>query len=728
MANRFRWLPAVVLVGTLMSGGFPRAEAATTITTETVYTVGISALGLFIGASSLAMDASGNPHIAFVDDINSNFMYGTKSGGVWTFEVIGPNGFDPIFGDPNEFMSIALDPSGDPHIAYWDPTPNLLRYASKSGGVWTIETADPTPDNGRAATLAIDASGNPHICYYDQTNLVVKYATKSGGVWTNEVVDSGSILQPQLQGFALDGLGNPHIYYFDYSAGAMKYATKSGGVWANEVVPGTNTGTASFITIGTIAADAVGNPHIALIKTDGTAALTYLTKSGGAWSAPQAVDPGKRGGRPSIKIDPAGNPCISFQETTVGTLNLKYATRAGGTWTSVVVDAPGTVGSRSWLAFDTAGNPHMTYADATNQAVKYASIESSGGNVTGTLLADCPAAGTPLYGVTVDAFTVGGGMLAGTTTTDVGGHFAFEGLAAGNYSIVVVTPLGYTTAVAEQTVAVSNGQTTTADFSVACSAPSGNVQATGFWKHEVGVATTGKGNAQIDATTLCSYLDLIAEHFNSNQVNPVVVYVPPASGDCTDKLASAATLLNLQGSAAMRDKARQSLLALLLNVASGRVGTMGVISKDGATASQAITYCDQQIDSPTGSYAQAKSIADDINAGKKVNSGVIPLTTAQIAYREGLAMRTFTVSPNPGPGARTFSFTMGQPGSARLHVFDVAGRLVARLVEGPAAAGPHTVSWNGRADSGGTVGTGIYFARLTSTEGSKTVKVIVQTR
>jgi hypothetical protein len=703
-------------------------EATTTITTETVYNAGISQ-NIFLPSliSSLAMDASGNPHVSFVDNNAFDFKYGTKSGGVWTFESIAPNGYDPIFGDDNQITSLALDASGNPHIAFWDPTPNLLKYASRTGGTWTIETVDPVDNNGRVATLVIDATDRPHIFYYDQTNLYVKYATKVGGVWSTEVVDASGILQPRLQGLAVDSSGNPHVIYLDFNAGVLKYAKKSGGVWTSEVVPGPGSFPGSSI-FSSIAVDGAGNPHLALSYID-TRALRHVVKSGGVWTS-EFVDPGKLVADPSIRISPAGTPCISYKEITIGTLNLKYATRTGGTWSSVVVDAPGNVGGASWLAFDASGNAHITYGDRTNLTIKYASIESSGGgNVAGTLSADCPTAGTPLYGVTVDAFTSPGGMLAGTTATNASGGYTFEGLATGDYNIVVVKPLGYSAAVVEQIATVLSGQTTTANFPLTCDTSSGDVQAAGFWKHQVGVATTGQGHALVDATTLCSYLDLIAEHFNSNQVNPVVVYLPPASGDCGDKLASAATLLNLQGSAAMRDKAKQSLLALLLNVASGRLGTMSVVSKDGATASQAITYCDNQIDSPTGNYSQAKSITDNINDGKKVAAGMIPLGTVQIAYRAQLAVRTFTVTPNPGPVmARTFSFTMGKDGTAKLDVYDVSGRLVTPLANGPLSAGPHTVAWDGRTSTGGALRSGIYFARLESSEGSRTLKVIMETR
>src|SRR4030095_9436083 len=105
------------------------------------------------------------------------------------------------------------------------------------------------------------------------------------------------------------------------------------------------------------------------------------------------------------------------------------------------------------------------------------------------------------------------------------------------------------------------------------------VRPTGFWKHQAGVAVTGKGGAQVEASTLCNYLDLIALHFNSNAVNPVVVYTPPASGECDDKLLVASNLLNLKGSAATRDLARQQLLSLLLNLAPGRLGEVSGITQ-----------------------------------------------------------------------------------------------------------------------------------------------------
>jgi len=347
----------------------------------------------------------------------------------------------------------------------------------------------------------------------------------------------------------------------------------------------------------------------------------------------------------------------------------------------------------------------------------------STGTVAGIVSADCPTAGTPLVGVTVDAFSVGTGDLAATSATNATGGYTMPNLPAGSYTVSVVIPLGFTAAAPQVPVTVSGG-TSTANFALHCVTIAANSRSIGFWMHQIGVATGGNGKADVSAATLCSYLDLIAVHFNSNEINPVIVYQPPASGACSDKLQAARVLLDLQGNAAMIARARQQLLSLLLNVAAGYIGQTAVISLDGATVSQAITYCDNQIDSPTGDYEKAKTIADDINNGIKVPAGMIPLNTAQIAYRRGMEGVSFRVTPGAGGATRDFQFMTGARGPVSLRIFDVSGRLVAQLYQGTMEAGPHSVSWNGRASSGAAIARGLYFARLQTPRESPTIKVL----
>jgi len=62
--------------------------------------------------------------------------------------------------------------------------------------------------------------------------------------------------------------------------------------------------------------------------------------------------------------------------------------------------------------------------------------------------------------------------------------------------------------------------------------------------------------------------------------------------------------------------------------------------------------------------------------------------------------------PNPTRGAARCRFTLPKPGNARVAIFDVTGRTVATLADGPFAAGPHDVRWDAHARAG------VYFARI----------------
>ncbi len=79
---------------------------------------------------------------------------------------------------------------------------------------------------------------------------------------------------------------------------------------------------------------------------------------------------------------------------------------------------------------------------------------------------------------------------------------------------------------------------------------------------------------------------------------------------------------------------------------------------------------------------------------------------------------SLSVSPNPTRSAARIGFELPRPGRVRVDVFDIAGRRVALLVEGEQTAGHHEVTWTGEALNGGRAMAGIYFACLTTPDGS----------
>ena len=67
--------------------------------------------------------------------------------------------------------------------------------------------------------------------------------------------------------------------------------------------------------------------------------------------------------------------------------------------------------------------------------------------------------------------------------------------------------------------------------------------------------------------------------------------------------------------------------------------------------------------------------------------------------------------PNPAAGVVTVPLQLRDAGRARVQVFDVAGRWVATLHDGPAAAGLLSVRWDGRDVRGRIAASGVYWVR-----------------
>jgi hypothetical protein len=83
--------------------------------------------------------------------------------------------------------------------------------------------------------------------------------------------------------------------------------------------------------------------------------------------------------------------------------------------------------------------------------------------------------------------------------------------------------------------------------------------------------------------------------------------------------------------------------------------------------------------------------------------------------------------PNPfNPSTRiSYEVEDGAKGSVTLAVYDVTGARVRTLVDEPARAGVHSITWDGRNTRGQSVGSGIYFYRLTTPARTFTRKMVL---
>ena len=85
------------------------------------------------------------------------------------------------------------------------------------------------------------------------------------------------------------------------------------------------------------------------------------------------------------------------------------------------------------------------------------------------------------------------------------------------------------------------------------------------------------------------------------------------------------------------------------------------------------------------------------------------LAAAQTADSEAPAFALEPAAPNPSGGVARIAFSLATDGPARLVVYDLLGREVARPVDGDLPAGPHVATFDG-----GALAAGTYLYRLTA--------------
>lgn len=82
--------------------------------------------------------------------------------------------------------------------------------------------------------------------------------------------------------------------------------------------------------------------------------------------------------------------------------------------------------------------------------------------------------------------------------------------------------------------------------------------------------------------------------------------------------------------------------------------------------------------------------------------------------------------PNPFNPSTTITFALERGGPVDLEVYDVAGRLVRRLLQGEERpAGPGVVVWHGEDDHGVSQATGVYLYRLRTAQGERTRRMLL---
>ncbi len=167
------------------------------------------------------------------------------------------------------------------------------------------------------------------------------------------------------------------------------------------------------------------------------------------------------------------------------------------------------------------------------------------------------------------------------------------------------------------------------------------------------------------------------------------------------------------------------VLALLLDIMhggcpeSGAALAGGARLEPGSLSAGELSYLRQVMEGLSPSSIREKRSALQAELDKL--SGDAP---SQLPQAFALAQNY----PNPFNPTTTIAFVVPEEAAGRpvqLHIYDLRGRLVRALVDGPRAAGEHRVFWDGADEAGQPVPSGIYIYRMRADGQTFTRKMVL---
>jgi hypothetical protein len=294
------------------------------------------------GSISLALDALGQPHVAYDQQSAVHYVYRGPSG--WA------DGGTVHAGDTRACPALCLNAAGQPHVVYTykagggGPDPYYIRHAARDAGVWA--TTDLWRDETDAKALVADPGGGLALAFHDEPTDTVQYATWPGsGTWSRQTIDGGG----DVLALAFDGAGQALIGYRDQADRELMLRRMQPGAKATKVDDG------YYVppSLG-VGANAAGDVFLAYgVQLD--AILRSAIADGQTWSY-STIDATDWARAVSMAMDSQGLPHVAYRFEN----QVRYAAYDGSAWrTSVVASVP-VIGEVS-LGLDGLDRPWVAY-------------------------------------------------------------------------------------------------------------------------------------------------------------------------------------------------------------------------------------------------------------------------------------------------------------------------------------------------------------------------------
>lgn len=351
---------------------------------------------------------------------------------------------------------------------------------------------------------------------------------------------------------------------------------------------------------------------------------------------------------------------------------------------------------------------------ATNTVDFVLTPTSSDGTISGTVKVGVNG----LAGVKVALLDPMGVQAAGfdTLVTDGSGEYQFSDVPPGDYLVRLIEPLGYTAAENPVVVTLGSGEDETVDFVLEQTVIANNCKPAVWWEVQFLLNLLPFCNPEVSEQDLENYIILVQEHYTP--------HFDIFENDVT--LADWWEKLRVWNNLTQYKRARRQLATLLMNMVSGRIGQYSIVTADGYTAGDVLTYVSELLTDPySGStdYLTAELLAAQVNLRRTIAANKVHPSTS-ILYKNGNGPdwsfgqnlpEVYALEqnfPNPFNPRTTISFALPEAGKISLNIYNVQGQLVRTLVSGSYEAGIYNLQWDATNDYGVRVGSGIYFYRI----------------
>jgi plastocyanin len=203
-----------------------------------------------LGWPSVAIDDHGNAWIAYGDDGGGGqaIDVAVQNGDQWRTDRVAS--FGPCSGCPDP-RRVAIQMTSDgPMVAYSDVGSDTPMAATLQGSSWRSQEIE-HGGGGIALSMALTKDGNPVAAYYTGSGSV-HVATLGGGGWSTKVAgEGGTADDPRLQttGVAVDDQGTVYVAFYDANEDEVVLASSQGGSFAPIDTPGTRGGAAPDVAV-----------------------------------------------------------------------------------------------------------------------------------------------------------------------------------------------------------------------------------------------------------------------------------------------------------------------------------------------------------------------------------------------------------------------------------------------------------------------------------------------